>query len=153
MQQGAAEQPRPDELTGAVIGACIEVHRHLGPGLLESAYEQWLCHEFMLRGLTFERQRPIPLVYKGLQLDCGYRADLIVEQSLLVEIKAVEHLPLHKAQVITYLELTARRAGLLLTLQVSALKQGLRRLINPKLSSAAPLLPVNFLAPVGPAQR
>jgi GxxExxY protein len=142
MQQGEAEQPRPDELTGAVIGACIEVHRHLGPGLLESAYEQCVCHELTLRGLTFERQRPIPRVYKGLQLECGYRADLIVERSLLVEIKAVEHLlPLHKAQVITYLMLTELRTGLLVNFHVSALKQGLRRLINPKLPSAARLLP------------
>ena len=113
-----------------------------------------MCHELVLRGLTFERQRPIPLVYKGLQLDCGYRADLTVEQALLVEIKAVDHLlPLHKAQVITYLKLTELRTGLLVNFHVPALKEGLRRLINPKLSSAAPLLAVNLLAPAGPAER
>jgi GxxExxY protein len=103
MQQGAAEQQRPDELTGAVIGACMEVHRQLGPGLLEATYEACVSHELKLRGLSLERQYPIALVYKGLELDCSYRADLIVERSLLVEIKAVEQiLSVHRAQVITY---------------------------------------------------
>ena len=149
MEQGAAEQPRPDELTGTVIAACIEVHCHLGPGLLESAYEQCVGQELMLRGVAFERQRAIPLIYKGLQLDQGYRADFIVEQSLLVEIKAVDHiLPVHQAQVITSLKLTGLRTALLLNFHVPTLKQGIRRLINPKSSSAARLLPVNILLSV-----
>src|SRR5262245_27445532 len=106
MQQGEAEKQRWDEFTGQIIGACIEVHRNLGPGLLESAYEHCLAHELRLRGFRFQRQRPLPLQYKGLALDCGYRLDLVVEDRLVVEIKAVERLlPVHEAQVITYLRL------------------------------------------------
>jgi GxxExxY protein len=133
MEQRAAEQPMTDELTRVVIAACIEVHRHLGPGLLESAYERCVCHELTLRGIRFERQRSIPLTYKGLQLDCGYRADVIIEESLLLEIKAVDHLlPVHQAQVITHLKLTGLTTGLLVNFHVSVLKDGVRRLINSK---------------------
>jgi GxxExxY protein len=104
-----------------VIGACIEVHRHLGPGLLESAYEMCLCHELHLRGFRFERQRPLPVEYKGVRLDCGYRLDLIVDDWLLIELKTVERLlPIHEAQVITYLKLTRLDTALLVNFNVSA---------------------------------
>jgi len=112
-----------------VIGACIEVHRHLGPGLLESAYELCLAHELSLRGLRFERQRPIPVSYKGVRLDCGYRADLVVADTLLIELKAVERLtPVHMAQALTYLKLTGLPVALLVNFNVVTLKDGLRRL-------------------------
>jgi GxxExxY protein len=92
-----------EELTERVIGSAIEVHRALGPGLLESAYEEFLCHELHLRGIGFERQVPLPVEYKGVKLDCGYRLDLIVESVLILEIKCVEHvLPVHEAQILTY---------------------------------------------------
>ena len=102
MEQGGTEAQRWDGITGQVIGACIEVHRHLGPGLLESAYEHCLSHELNLRRFRVQRQVEIPLRYKGLALHCGYRIDLLVSGHLLVEVKAVERLlPVHEAQVIT----------------------------------------------------
>lgn len=114
-----------EELTERVIGAAIEVHRALGPGLLESAYEECLCREFHLRGITFERQVPLPIEYKGVKLDCGYRLDLIVERVLVLEIKCLEHvLPVHEAQLITYLKLTGRRVGLILNFNVAVLTRG-----------------------------
>lgn len=116
-----------------IIGACIEVHLHLGPGLLESAYEACLCRELSLRELRFERQRSLPIIYKGLRLDCGYRLDLIVEDKILVELKTVERLlPIHEAQVITYLKLTGFDTALLVNFNVSVLKFGLRRLTRKK---------------------
>ncbi|WP_437720881.1 GxxExxY protein [Sorangium sp. So ce861] len=119
--------------SAVVIAACIEVHRHLGPGLLESAYERCLCHELSLRGLSFERQRPLPLIYKGVHLECGYRLDIVVGGSLLVEVKAVERLlPVHEAQVLTYLRLTKLPAALIVNFNVAVLRHGLRRLTyNP----------------------
>jgi GxxExxY protein len=115
-------------LTKAVIGAAIEVHRALGPGLLESAYEICLCHELVLREIQFERQRPIPLEYKGVKLDCGYRSDIIVEETLLLELKAVDALlPIHEAQLLSYLKLTGLRVGLLVNFNVEVLKDGIRR--------------------------
>jgi GxxExxY protein len=119
-----------------VIGACIEVHRHLGPGLLESAYELCLAHELQLRGLRVERQRPVPLLYKGISLDCGYRLDLVIDDALVVEIKAVDRLmPIHRAQVLTYLRLTGLRVGLLVNFHSDVIKTDLRRLT---LSSSFP---------------
>src|SRR3954462_1968699 len=104
MNRRGTERRSCNELTEQIIGACIEVHRYLGPGLLESAYEQCLCRELNLRGLRFERQRSVPLLYKGVRLDCGYRADLVVEDRILVELKTVEQiLPIHVAQTSTYL--------------------------------------------------
>src|SRR5713101_4183582 len=92
-----------NEITEAIIGAAIEVHRALGPGLLESAYKQCLCHELQLRGMPFVCERPLPVVYKGLRLDCGYRVDLIVADAVVVEPKTVDHLaPVHDAQLLTY---------------------------------------------------
>jgi len=114
-----------EELTERVIGAAIEVHRSLGPGLLESAYEECLCHEFHLREITFERQVSLPIEYKGVKLDCGYRLDLIVESVLVLEIKSLEHiLPVHEAQLLTYLKLTGRRVGLILNFNVPVLTRG-----------------------------
>ncbi len=113
----------------AVIGACIEVHRSLGPGLLESAYEECVAHELARRGLSFERQRPVPLEYKDMKLDCAYRLDLVVEGAIVVEIKCVDRLlPIHQAQVITYLRLTGLPVGLLINFRETALKNGVRRL-------------------------
>jgi GxxExxY protein len=114
-----------EELTERVIGAAIEVHRGLGPGLLESAYEECLCHELHLRGIAFVRQVALPVEYKGVKLDCGYRLDLIVEESLILEIKCLEHvLPVHEAQLLTYLKMTGKRVGLILNFNVPVLVRG-----------------------------
>ena len=118
------------ELTERVIGLAIEVHRHLGPGLLESAYEECLASELRDAGITFRRQVALPIVYKDLRLDCGYRMDLVVEQALIVEIKAVEKVvPIHEAQMLTYLRLSGLQVGLLMNFNVVTLKQGLRRFV------------------------
>ena len=112
-----------------IIGAAIEVHRHLGPGLLESAYEACLCRELKLRGVSFERQKPLPLTYKGESVDCGYRLDIVVAGLVIVEIKTVDRvLPIHEAQVLTYLRLTGLRLGLLLNFNVAALRSGVKRI-------------------------
>jgi len=118
-----------NETTEAIIGAAIEVHRALGPGLLESAYEECLCRELALRRVPFERQRQLPVEYKGLQLECGYRLDLVVADTVVVELKTVEALlHIHEAQLLTYLRLGGWKAGLLLNFNVPVLKQGIRRL-------------------------
>ncbi len=117
-----------NELTDAIIGAAMEVHRALGPGLLESTYEMCLCRELNIRGIPFERQVPIPVEYKGIKLDCGYRADIIVDSGILVEIKAIDSLlPVHDAQLLTYLKLGGWKIGLLINFNVELLKHGLRR--------------------------
>jgi GxxExxY protein len=117
-----------NEITHDIIAAAIEVHRALGPGLLESAYEECLCRELTLREIAFERQRPLQLEFKGLQLDCGYRIDLLVERQVVVEIKAVESLlPIHEAQLLTYMKLGGWKIGLLINFNVSVLRQGVRR--------------------------
>jgi GxxExxY protein len=114
-----------EELTERVIGSAIEVHRALGPGLLKSAYEECLCHEFHLRGIGFERQVPLPVEYKGVKLDCGYRLDLIVESVLILEIKCAEDvLPVHEAQILTYMRMTGKRVGLILNFNVPVLTRG-----------------------------
>jgi GxxExxY protein len=119
-----------NELTQVVIGAAIEVHRALGPGLLESAYEECLCRELELRQVPFERQYALPVEYKGLRLDCGYRLDALVAGCLVVELKAVEALtPIHEAQLLTYLRLGGWKAGLLINFNVPLLKQGIRRIV------------------------
>jgi GxxExxY protein len=131
MNRRCAETQRKDEITGEIIGAAIEVHRELGPGLLESAYEQCLCHELTLRGLRFQRQVEVPVVYKGIRLDCGYRIDVIVEDSVIVELKTVDKLlPIHEAQLLTYLKLFGRQLGLLLNFNVPVLKDGIKRMVN-----------------------
>jgi GxxExxY protein len=117
-----------DPRTSPIIGAAIEVHRNLGPGLLESAYEECLCHELHLRGMDCKRQVPLPVLYKGLKLDCGYKIDLIVQDEVVVELKAVERvLPIHEAQLLTYLKLTGKRVGLLINFNVPLLTQGIIR--------------------------
>ncbi len=119
------------ELSGEVIGAAIEVHRLLGPGLLESAYELALERELVLRGHTVERQKPVPLEYKGVALGDGFRLDLLIDDCLLVEIKAVDHLlQLHEAQLLTYLRLAAKRFGLLINFNERVLKDGVKRVVN-----------------------
>jgi GxxExxY protein len=120
-----------DPITEAIIGAAIEVHRALGPGLLESAYEECLYHELKLRGIPVERQISLPLKYKGIALDCSYRIDLLVKNEVVVELKAVDtFLPIHEAQVLTYLRLGGWRRGLLLNFNVDYLRYGIRRLAN-----------------------
>lgn len=137
-----------NRVTEQIIGAAIEVHSALGPGLLESAYEACLAHELTQRGLRVERQRPVPVVYKGVELDCGYRIDLLVEDAVVVELKAVEaFLPVHEAQVISYLKLSGHHVGLLINFNVVRLRDGLRRLVHdlsesPSASSASSA--VNF---------
>jgi GxxExxY protein len=114
-----------EELTERIIGAAIEVHRELGPGLLESAYEECLCHELRLRELRLARQVSLPVRYKGVNLDCGYRIDLIVQDLVVVELKCLEHiLPVHEAQLLTYLKLTGKRVGLILNFNISVLVRG-----------------------------
>jgi GxxExxY protein len=131
MQQGGGETGRFWGVSEIVIGACIEVHRALGPGLLESAYEQCLAHELGLRGVQYERRWPVPVTYKGMQLPYGYRLDMLVERSLAIEIKAVDSLqPIHEAQLLTYLRLTSLPVGLLVNFHSPVLRQGLRRLTN-----------------------
>jgi GxxExxY protein len=125
-REGEEKDPR----TGAIIAAAIEVHRELGPGLLESAYEECLCHELHLRGMFFERQVGLPVSYKGLQLDCGYKMDLVVGQDVILELKCVEKiLPVHEAQLLTYMKLSGRRVGLLINFNTSLLVQGIVRRI------------------------
>jgi GxxExxY protein len=119
-----------DPRTALIIGAAIEVHRHLGPGLLESAYEECLCHELHLRGLTFERQVSLPIAYKGIHLGCGYKIDLIVEHEVILELKTVEALlPVHEAQLLTYLKVSGKHVGLLINFNTAILTHGIKRLV------------------------
>lgn len=119
-----------DELSNAVIGCAIEVHRELGPGLLESAYEQCLAHELRLKGIPFELQKVMPVGYKGVLIDCGYRLDLLVDGKIIVELKAVAALdPIHEAQILTYLKLAKVKTGLLINFNVPLLRDGIRRFV------------------------
>src|SRR5579871_771533 len=119
-----------DPRTAPIIGASIEVHRHLGPGLLESAYEECLCRELHLRGLSFERQVDLPVPYKGLLLGCGYRMDLVVEHEVVLELKAIESiLPVHEAQLLTYLKLSGKHVGLLINFNTPLLTRGIKRIV------------------------
>lgn len=118
-------------LSGEIIGAAIEVHRVLGPGLLESAYELALERELVLRGMSVERQKAVPLEYKGVALGDGFRMDLLVNDHLIVEIKAVEHLQaIHEAQLLTYLKLADKRLGLLINFNEKTIKEGVKRVVN-----------------------
>ena len=118
------------ELTENIISAAIEVHKYLGPGLLESAYEQCLCHELSLRGVKFQRQRSLPLEYKGIKLDCGYRLDLLVEGQVVIELKTIQKiLPVHRAQLLTYLKLLPAKVGLIINFQEARLTDGICRLV------------------------
>ncbi|HWH57371.1 MAG TPA: GxxExxY protein [Terriglobales bacterium] len=117
-----------EHLTESIIGADIDVHRELGPGLLETAYEECLCHELHLRGMHFLRQVELPVGYKGLKLDCGYRLDVVVEEQVILELKSIEQLlPIHQAQLLTYLRLSAMKIGLLINFNVAVLKNGIVR--------------------------
>jgi len=132
--RGAEMQLSNDEInerTGEVVDAAMKVHNFRGPGLLESSYEACLAHELKLRGLSISTQLPIPLVYEGLQLEVGYRADLLVENAIIVELKAVDKLiPVHEAQLLSYLRLTGFRVGLLINFHEEHLKDGIRRRVN-----------------------
>jgi GxxExxY protein len=119
-----------DPLTERIIGFAIEVHRQLGPGLLESAYEECLCYELRQGGLAFRQQVSLPVMYKAIRLDCGYRIDIIVEEKVILELKTVERLlPVHDAQLLTYLKLSGVRIGLLLNFNSPVLKDGIRRMV------------------------
>jgi len=127
-------QERSDTLSHIIIGAAIEVHKALGPGLLESAYETCLCHELKLRSIAYARQLELPVTYKGVTMDCGYRLDIIVEQLVIVELKAVSALePIHDAQLLTYLRLRQLWLGLLINFNVPVLKHGIKRLVNGRM--------------------
>jgi GxxExxY protein len=119
-----------NQTTEAIIGAAIEVHKHLGPGLLESAYEECLCHELHLRNIPFQRQVPLPVVYKGTKLDCGYRIDLLVKNEVVVELKAIDSiLPIHEAQALTYMRLGSWKVGLIINFNVPIVVKGIKRLV------------------------
>ncbi|MGC3989492.1 MAG: GxxExxY protein [Chthoniobacteraceae bacterium] len=120
-----------DELSNRVLGCALEVHKALGPGLLESTYEQCLAHELSLNGISFELQKPMPVAYRGLALDCGYRIDLFIDGRLIVELKSVESLlPIHEAQILTYMKLANSPTGLLINFNVRLLKNGIKRLVR-----------------------
>ena len=120
-----------NKITEAIIGAAIEVHRNLGPGLLESAYRECLRYELLQRGYNVLQEVPFPLVYKDVKLDCGYRLDLLVNDAVIVEIKSVENLaPIHEAQLLSYLKLANCKVGLLINFNVKLLKYGIKRLAN-----------------------
>ena len=122
-----------NNLTKEIIGAAIEVHSALGPGLLESVYETCLCYELGLRSIEFERQKPLPVVYRGVELDCGHRVALLVSGDVVVEIKVVDELlPIHDAQVLTYLKLGGWSVGLLINFNVRLLKDGIKRVLLDK---------------------
>jgi GxxExxY protein len=142
-QEGGKAGRRFEDGSDEVIAACIEVHRHVGPGLLESVYERCLVQELSLRGLHVERQRALPVTYKGVVFEHGHRLDLVIQQRLIVEIKAVERLlPVHEAQVLTYLKLSGLPTALLLNFNVALLQHGLRRLTNQNPQNLASCLPV-----------
>jgi len=125
------EKERLDNITGTIINCAIGVHRALGPGLLESAYEACLAFELVEQGLKIERQKPLPVVYRDVKLECGYRLDIFVEESVIAEIKVVDHLaPIHKAQLLSYLRLSECKVGLLINFNVKVLKSGVIRMVN-----------------------
>lgn len=131
MNRGDAEAQRINKITEEIIGSAIEVHRVLGPGLLESAYEECLCYEFSRCGLSFKRQIELPVLYKEVRLNCGYRIDLLVENLVVLELKAVEKvMPIHEAQLLTYLKLIKSPIGLLINFNVPAVRHGIKRIVN-----------------------
>ena len=128
------ERDRLNAITDSIIGSAIQVHRALGPGLLESAYEACLAYELAKRRIRVEQQKPMPLIYEQVKLDCGYRIDLLVEGSVVIEIKSVEALaPIHEAQIITYLKLSGCKLGLLINFNVPVVKDGIHRFVNGSL--------------------
>ncbi len=140
MNRRGAETQSFGEITEQVIGACIEIHKQLGPGLLESAYEECLCYELSNLGIPFERQKALPVQYKSVPLDCGYRLDLVIDNRIIVELKTVENLlPIHEAQLLTYLKISGLTLGLLVNFNVPVLKNGIKRIANNFLDSSASL--------------
>ena len=139
-----------NQLTELIIGAAIEVHRATGPGLMESVYEQCLCYELSQRGVSFQRQVELPVSYKGIKLNCGFRMDMVVEDSVVLELKTVDELlPIHSAQLLTYLKLSGKKIGLLINFNEPVLKRGLKRLANrapdaPPARPSAPSAPSAF---------
>ncbi len=124
-------EERLNKLTETIIGVAIKVHRALGPGLLESAYEACMIFDLAQDGLTVEQQKALPVVYRAVKLDCGYRMDMVVEHEIIVEIKSVEKLlPIHKAQLLSYLKLSGNKVGLLINFNVDVLKKGIQRVVN-----------------------
>jgi len=120
-----------NKLSSRIIGAAIEMHKALGPGLLESAYDECICHELSLGGLSLERQKPLAVQYKGINLDCGYRLDVVVEDAIILELKSCEKIePIHKAQLLTYLKLSGYKLGLLLNFNVILMREGIVRIVN-----------------------
>ena len=127
---GEDERSRLFRLSNRIIGAGMKVHTALGPGLLESAYEACLAYELTQLGFKVERQKPLPLNYRGVQLDCGYRLDLLVEEAIVVELKAIDQFePIHKAQLISYLKLSGCKVGLLMNFNVTSLRKGIHRML------------------------
>src|SRR3972149_5620822 len=117
-----------NQITEKIIGCAIEVHRNLGPGLLESAYEECLAFELNNAGLIFERQRPVPVIYKNIKLECGYRIDILVENKVVIELKTVDAFnPVHEAQILTYMKFAEKKIGLLINFNVTLLKNGIKR--------------------------
>ena len=120
-----------NDLSNSIIGAAIDVHKDLGPGLLESSYEECLCHEFNLRNMPFKRQQELPVTYKGKKLDCGYRLDIVVDQAIILELKSCEVIiPIHRAQLLTYLKLSGLRLGFILNFNAFLMKEGIVRMVN-----------------------
>lgn len=120
-----------NKITETIIGVSINIHRALGPGLLESAYEACMVYDIAKAGLQVEQQKPLPIVYRGVKLDCGYRLDLMIENKVIVEIKSLEKLlPIHQAQLMSYLKLSDCKVGLLINFNVKVLKNGIKRVVN-----------------------
>jgi GxxExxY protein len=120
-----------NNLSSRIIGAAIEVHKALGPGLLESTYEECISHELSIGGLSLEKQKPLPVQYKGINLDCSYRLDVVVENAIILELKSCEKIePIHKAQLLTYLKLSGFKLGLLLNFNVILMREGIVRIVN-----------------------
>jgi GxxExxY protein len=144
-----------NRLTELIIGAAIEVHRNTGPGLMESVYEECLCYELSQRGLSFQRQVELPVAYKGIKLNCGFRMDLVVEDSIILELKTVERLlPIHSAQLLTYLKLSRKKLGLLINFNEPVLKKGLKRLAGATLEPSEALHSVFSATSVtGPGEK
>jgi GxxExxY protein len=131
MSLRAKPEVAENDVTDLIIGCAIEVHRHLGPGLLESVYEECLCYELSQAGLSFQRQVATPINYKGIKFDCGHRLDLLVENSVVVEIKAIDRLmPIDSSQLLTYLKALNKHVGLLMNFNVAILKHGPKRVVN-----------------------
>lgn len=120
-----------DQLSNKIIGCAIEVHKILGPGLLESAYEECLCYEFDKNDIFYERQKPVPVIYKEIKLECGYRLDILVENQIVVELKSIDAIcPVHEAQILTHMKFTEKKIGLLINFNVLKLKDGLKRFVR-----------------------